>query len=84
MALDKKDISVLLEGQLPEFVTTNHPKFKKFIEKYYEFMESHELYFDGVTFDEFKIVPEDTLVADEGVEYFAMEGVGQEGYRVQL
>ena len=51
MAIDKKDISVLLEGQLPEFVTTNHPKFKKFIEKYYEFMESHELYFDGITFD---------------------------------
>ena len=73
MALDKKDISVLVEGQLPEYVTSEHPKFKKFIEKYYEFMESHELYFDGVTFDEFKIVPEDTLVADEGVEYFAME-----------
>ena len=84
MALDKKDISVLLEGQLPEFVTSNHPKFKKFIEKYYEFMESHELYFDGITFDEFKLVPEDIIVANEGVEYFAMEGLGLEGLRFQL
>ncbi len=76
MANDNKDISVLVEGQLPEFVTANHPKFKKFIEKYYEFMESHELYFDGITFDEFKIVPEDTLVADEVVEYFCIVGLG--------
>ena len=43
MALDKKDISVLVEGQLPEYVTSEHPNFKKFIEKYYEFMESHEI-----------------------------------------
>ena len=53
---DKKDISILLEGQLPEFVTYDHPKFKKFIEKYYEFMESHQIYFDGFTFNEFKIL----------------------------
>ena len=81
MALDKKDISVLLEGQLPEFVTTNHPKFKKFIEKYYEFLESHELYFDGVTFDEFKLVPED----DTNFEFFIYEddGTGVD-HRIQL
>ena len=84
MAKDNKDISVLIEGQLPEFVTADHPKFKTFIEKYYEFMESHQIYFDGVTFDEFKIVPEDTIVADEGVEYFCMQGLGQEGYRIQM
>ena len=53
---DKKDISVLLEAQLPEYVTSEHPKFKKFIEKYYEFMESQQIYFDGITFHEFKLI----------------------------
>ena len=75
MAKDKKDISVLIEGQLPEFVTTNHPKFKKFIEKYYEFMESHELYFDGITFHEFKLIPEDV-----NFDFFSYE----DGDRIQL
>ena len=70
---DKKDISILLESQLPEFVTYEHPKFKKFIEKYYEFMESHELYFENVTFNEYKILPEDSLVESEGVEFISME-----------
>ena len=80
MAKDKKDISVLIEGQLPEFVSSDHPKFKKFIEKYYEFLESHELYFDGVTFDEFKLVPEDA-----NFEFFIYEddGGGVE-HRIQL
>ena len=56
---DKKDVSVLIETQFPEFVTEKHPKFKKFVEKYYEFMESHQLYFGTTfTFDEYKIVDE--------------------------
>ena len=46
---EKKDVSVLIETQVPEFITDGHPKFKKFIEKYYEFMESHQLYV-GSTF----------------------------------
>ena len=70
---DKKDVSILLEGQLPEFVTYEHPKFKKFIEKYYEFMESHELYFEEITFNEFKILPEDIIVSVEGVEFITYE-----------
>ena len=73
---DKKDISVLIEAQVPEFITYDHPKFKKFIEKYYEFMESHKIYFDGFTFNEFKLVPED----DVNFEYFAYE----DGDRLQL
>jgi len=77
---DKKDISILLEGQLPEFVTYDHPKFKKFIEKYYEFMESHQIYFDGFTFNEFKILPEDSIVTTEGVEFITYENTD----RIQL
>ena len=73
---DKKDVSVLIESQLPEFVTSEHPKFKKFIEKYYEFMESHKIYFSGFTFDEFKLLPEDNV----NFEYLTYE----DGDRLQL
>jgi len=66
---DKKDVSVLLETQLPEFITNEHPKFKKFIEKYYEFMESHQLYFGSTfKFDEDKIVNE-----SDGTSYILRE-----------
>ena len=66
---DKKDVSVLLETQLPEFITQAHPKFKKFIEKYYEFMESHQLYFgSSFTFDDDKLVDE-----SDGTSYFLFE-----------
>jgi len=68
---DKKDVSVLLETQLPEFITQAHPKFKKFIEKYYEFMESHQLYFGtSFTFDEDKILAETNL---DGTIYVTLE-----------
>ena len=28
-----------VEQQLPQFIQTKHPKFAKFVEKYYEFLE---------------------------------------------
>ena len=71
---DKKDVSVLIETQVPEFISDKHPKFKKFIEKYYEFMESHQLYFgSSFTFHESKLV-------DESENYLAFE----DGDRLQL
>ena len=67
---DKKDVSVLIETQFPEFVTEKHPKFKKFVEKYYEFMESHQLYFGtSFTFDDDKLQAED----QSGTDYLAYE-----------
>ena len=57
---DKKDVSVLLEAQLPEYLTQEHPKFKYFIEKYYEFMESQQVYFTGFTFNEDRLVLDST------------------------
>ena len=57
---DKKDVSVLLEAQLPEYLTQEHPKFKYFIEKYYEFMESQQIYFTGFTFNEDRLVLDST------------------------
>ena len=72
---DKKDVSVLLETQLPEFITQEYPKFKKFIEKYYEFMESHQLYFGtSFTFNEDKIVDE-----SDGTSYIIREDVDIDG-----
>ena len=65
---DKSDISVLIETLIPEFISNEHPKFKKFIEKYYEFMESHQVYFEDINFDEYKLIPE-----DEQFEYFIFE-----------
>ncbi len=67
---DKKDVSVLIETQFPEFITEKHPKFKKFVEKYYEFMESHQLYFGtSFTFHEAKLQMEDA----SGEEYVLYE-----------
>ena len=48
---ESKDISALIETLVPEFVTAEHPKMKIFIEKYYEFMESHQVYFEGIAFN---------------------------------
>ena len=74
---DKKDISILLEGQLPEFVTYDHPKFKKFVEKYYDFLESHQIYFDGITFDEYKLLPEAVITLADGSKYISYENEDQ-------
>ena len=74
---DKKDVSVLLETQVPEFIADQHPKFKKFIEKYYEFMESHQLYFGSTfTFHEGKLQAED----QSGENYLSYE----DGNLIQL
>ena len=71
---DKKDVSVLIEAQIPEFVTQEHPKFKQFIERYYEFMESQQVYFTGFEFNEDKLVPE-TTTTDNG-HFIYEDGVG--------
>jgi len=74
---EKKDVSVLIETQVPEFITDQHPKFKKFIEKYYEFMESHQLYVGSTfTFHEPKLQAED----QSGDDYLSYE----DGDRLQL
>ena len=61
---DKKDVSVLVESLVPEYVTSEHPKFKYFIEKYYEFMESQQVYFTGFTFNEDRLVLDSTDGSD--------------------
>ena len=65
MAKNRKDLSVLIDKQLPEFTETEYPKFNKFLKKYYEFIESQEIHFSGVALDEFK----PTTEADEYIQF---------------
>jgi len=43
MAKFTKKITSLIQGQVPEFVLSDHPKFVEFIKAYFTFMESAEL-----------------------------------------
>jgi len=48
MALDDKTIlnnklSPLIEGQVPDFVQSDHPVFVEFLKDYYKFLEAGEL-----------------------------------------
>ena len=70
---ESKDISALIETLLPEFVTAEHPKMKIFIEKYYEFLESHQVYFEGIAFNEFKLVQEGEDDASIEPDYWIFE-----------
>jgi len=40
-------ISPLIDGQVPDFIQADHPKFVKFLEEYYRFLESALLEVDG-------------------------------------
>lgn len=40
MVIINKSISHLIEDQLPEFIATDYPQFARFLEKYYEQVES--------------------------------------------
>ena len=46
MAKFTKKITSLIQGQVPEFVLQDHPKFVEFLKAYFQFMESAEL---GIT-----------------------------------
>ena len=70
---DRKDISTLIETLVPEFITAEHPKMKIFIEKYYEFMESHQVYFEGISFNEYKLVQEGIDDASIEPDYWIFE-----------
>jgi hypothetical protein len=40
MVVKKRQISYLIEDQLPSFISTDYPQFARFLEKYYEQIES--------------------------------------------
>ena len=41
-----------IDSQLPKFVSTDHTKFSKFIEKYYEFLELNLITFTDLDLNE--------------------------------
>ena len=41
-ALENK-ISTQIDGQLPDFIAEDHPKFSQFLKSYYQFLEAGEL-----------------------------------------
>ena len=43
MAIFKNKLSNLIGSQVPDFILDDHPKFLKFLETYYTFMEAAEL-----------------------------------------
>lgn len=47
MASTEKTISSLIKTQLPDFVKADHPKFKRFLELYYQWLETNDS--DGVS-----------------------------------
>ena len=70
---ERQDVSTLIETLVPEFITADHPKMKLFIEKYYEFMESHQVYFEGIAFNEYKLVQEGIDDASIEPDYWIFE-----------
>ena len=47
-----------IDSQLPSFVSTNHTKFSKFIEKYYEFLELNLITFTDLSLNDDAILQE--------------------------
>ena len=47
-----------IDSQLPSFVSTDHTKFSKFIEKYYEFLELNLITFTDLDLNEDAILQE--------------------------
>ena len=41
-------ISPLIEGQVPDFIQSDHPQFVEFLKQYYQFLEAAELTVDGI------------------------------------
>ncbi len=54
MITDGGPLYTQIEEQLPNFIQTNHPKFAKFVEKYYEFLELNLLTFNDLDLNEDK------------------------------
>ena len=51
-----------VEQQLPQFIQTKHPKFAKFVEKYYEFLELNLITFNDLDLNEDKPIQESANV----------------------
>ncbi len=78
MSVVEKTISKLISKQLPEFVRTNHPKFQRFLELYYEWLEDSargNTVFHLMNIDSYKDIDETidpfvTMFKNELLPYF--------------
>jgi len=73
-------ISPLIEGQVPDFIQSDHPKFVQFLKQYYQFLEAAELIVDVVIHN---IILEKTdtqyLLNEYGTKIVTESGVGTTG-----
>ena len=73
-------ISPLIEGQVPDFIQADHPKFVQFLKQYYQFLEAAELMVDGVV-DNVILENTDTqyLLDEAGLKVVTETGTGSSG-----
>ena len=73
-------ISPLIEGQVPDFIQSDHPQFVQFLKQYYQFLEAAELIVDG-TVDNMILEHTDTqYIRNEDSNKFVTEsGTGTTG-----
>ena len=73
-------ISPLIEGQVPDFVQSEHPQYVKFLKAYYEFLEAAELVVDGVINNIIQETTSSNFILDEdGGKVVTESGVGTTG-----
>ena len=73
-------ISTQVDGQLPDFIQSDHPIFSKFLKSYYEYLESGELRVK-VTIDNLilELETESHVLAPDGSKVVLESGAGTDG-----
>ena len=73
-------ISPLIEGQMPDYIRSDHPQFVEFLKQYYEFLEAAELQCDGIINNIIQETISVNYILDENDgKVVAEEGVGTTG-----
>lgn len=80
MAASEKTISALVSGQLPDFIRADHPKFQRFVELYYQWLETNNpsgvsntagnTVYHAMNIDKYREIDE---TPDEFIRYFKQE-----------
>jgi len=80
MAVSEKTVSALIEGQLPDFIRADHPKFQRFLELYYQWLETNNpegvsntagnTVYHAMNIDQYRNIDE---TPEEFIRYFKQE-----------
>ena len=76
-------VSPLIEGQVPDFVQSDHPKFVKFLKHYYQYLEAGRITYTGAI--EYVRQQTNTLefiLLEDGERIVTETGTGTKGYFV--